>query len=287
MVGYIGPNGAGKSTSVKILTGILVPTSGEVRANGHVPYRERSAYTRTIGAVFGQRTQLWWDIAVVESFRLLKRIYNVSDADYRARMARFDEILELNRYLHQPVRKLSLGERMRCDVAAALIHNPPLLFLDEPTIGLDLLAKESIRLFLKEVNRTFGTTILLTTHDLSDIEELCRRLMIVDHGRILFDGPLSGLKGMLGRQHQIRFELKDRDQGILIEALNLPSVRCERLDELTYTLSFDFDGYASGDLIRRVVAAADVRDIVIEQESIEQIVRRIYTEGAVPELQRR
>ena len=202
-------------------------------------------------------------------------------------MARFDEILELKRYLHQPVRKLSLGERMRCDVAAALIHNPPLLFLDEPTIGLDLLAKESIRLFLKEVNRTFGTTILLTTHDLSDIEELCRRLMIVDHGRILFDGALSGLKRMLWRQHQIRFELKDREQGVLIEALNLPNVRCERVDELTYTLNFDLDEYTSGDLIRRVVAAADVRDIVIEEESIEDIVRRIYTDGAVPELQRR
>ena len=182
MVGYIGPNGAGKSTSVKMLTGILVPTSGSVVANGFTPYRERMAYTRTIGAVFGQRTQLWWDIAVVESFRLLKRIYDVSDRDYEARMARFDEILEIKRYLHQPVRKLSLGERMRCDLAAALLHNPPLLFLDEPTIGLDLLAKESIREFLKEVNRNFGTTTLLTTHDLSDIEELCSRLMIIDRG---------------------------------------------------------------------------------------------------------
>ena len=167
MVGYIGPNGAGKSTSVKMLTGILVPTEGTVEANGYIPYRDRVAYTRTIGAVFGQRTQLWWDIAVVESLRLLKQIYDVSDADYKARMARFDEILEINRYLHQPVRKLSLGERMRCDMVAALLHNPPLLFLDEPTIGLDLLAKESIRLFLKEVNRNFGTTVLLTTHDLT------------------------------------------------------------------------------------------------------------------------
>ena len=190
MVGYIGPNGAGKSTSVKMLTGILVPTAGKVIANGFEPYRQRMAFTRTVGVVFGQRTQLWWDIAVVESFRLLKEIYEVSDADYKARMARFDEILELNRYLHQPVRKLSLGERMRCDMAAALLHNPPLLYLDEPTIGLDLLAKENIRLFLKEINRDFNTTVLLTTHDLSDIEELCRRLMIIDHGRILFDGPL-------------------------------------------------------------------------------------------------
>ncbi len=152
------------------------------------------AYTRTIGAVFGQRTQLWWDIAVVESFRLLQQIYEVSESDYKARMQRFDEILELGRYLHQPVRKLSLGERMRCDMAAALLHNPPLVFLDEPTIGLDLLAKESIRQFLGEINRELGTTMLLTTHDLADIEALCKRLMIIDHGRVLFDGQLDELK---------------------------------------------------------------------------------------------
>ncbi len=287
MVGYIGPNGAGKSTTVKMLTGILVPTSGEVRANGHVPYRERMAYTRTIGAVFGQRTQLWWDIAVVESFRLLKRIYDVSDADYEARMARFDDILAINRYLHQPVRKLSLGERMRCDMVAALLHNPPLLFLDEPTIGLDLLAKENIRQFLKEVNREYGTTVLLTTHDLSDIEELCSRLMIIDHGHILFDGPLDELKRMLWRQTQIKFELKDAAQGTAIEAFKLPGVDKERLDELTYRLSFDREDFTSGDVIRRVVSTAEIRDIFIEEESIEEIVKCIYTGSKIPELQQR
>ena len=285
MVGYIGPNGAGKSTSVKMLTGILVPTSGSVAANGFTPYRERMAYTRTIGAVFGQRTQLWWDIAVVESFRLLKRIYDVSDRDYEARMARFDEILEIKRYLHQPVRKLSLGERMRCDLVAALLHNPPLLFLDEPTIGLDLLAKESIREFLKEVNRDFGTTILLTTHDLSDIEELCSRLMIIDRGRILFDGPLAHLKRMLWRQNQIRFELKEREQAAMIEQVELPNVDRERIDELTYRFSYNRDNYTSGEVIRRVVAAVDVREIFMAEESIEQIVKRIYTERHVPEFE--
>ena len=285
MVGYIGPNGAGKSTSVKMLTGILVPTSGSVAANGFTPYRERMAYTRTIGAVFGQRTQLWWDIAVVESFRLLKRIYDVSDRDYEARMARFDEILEIKRYLHQPVRKLSLGERMRCDLAAALLHNPPLLFLDEPTIGLDLLAKESIREFLKEVNRKFGTTILLTTHDLSDIEELCARLMIIDRGRILFDGPLAELKRMLWRQNQIRFELKEREQAAMIEQVELPDVDRERIDELTYLFSYNRDNYTSGEVIRRVVAAVDVREIFMAEESIEKIVKRIYTERQVPEFE--
>ena len=287
MVGYIGPNGAGKSTSVKMLTGILVPTSGAVTANGFVPYRDRMAYTRTIGVVFGQRTQLWWDIAVVESFRLLKEIYEVSDADYDARMARFDQILEIGKYLHQPVRKLSLGERMRCDMAAALIHNPPLLYLDEPTIGLDLLAKESIRQFLKDVNREFGTTVLLTTHDLSDIEELCRRLMIIDHGRILFDGPLDELKRLLWRQSQIRFDLKDRDQGLLFDALDLPRVTREHLDDLTCRLSFDREEYTAGDVIRRVVATIDVRDIFIEEESIDDIVRRIYTGKVTPEMQKR
>ncbi len=285
MVGYIGPNGAGKSTSVKMLTGILVPTSGSVAANGFTPYRERMAYTRTIGAVFGQRTQLWWDIAVVESFRLLKRIYDVSDRDYEARMTRFDEILEIKRYLHQPVRKLSLGERMRCDLAAALLHNPPLLFLDEPTIGLDLLAKESIREFLKEVNRDFGTTILLTTHDLSDIEELCSRLMIIDRGRILFDGPLAHLKRMLWRQNQIRFELKEREQAAMIEQVELPDVDRERIDELTYRFSYNRDNYTSAEVIRRVVAAVDVREIFMAEESIEQIVKRIYTERQVPEFE--
>ncbi len=287
MVGYIGPNGAGKSTSVKMLTGILVPTAGTVEANGYVPYRDRMAYTRTIGAVFGQRTQLWWDIAVVESLRLLKRIYDVSDADYRARMARFDEILEINRYLHQPVRKLSLGERMRCDMAAALLHNPPLLFLDEPTIGLDLLAKENIRLFLKQLNRNFGTTVLLTTHDLSDIEELCRRLMIIDRGHILFDGPLDELKRRLWRQTQIKFELKDRQQAGALERLDMPGVGSERIDELTYRFSFDREEHTSGDVIRRVLDAAEIRDIFIEEESIEDIVKRIYTGREIPELQRK
>ena len=282
MVGYIGPNGAGKSTSVKMLTGILTPTSGSARVNGFDPYRERMAYTRTIGAVFGQRTQLWWDIAVVESFRLLKQIYDISDADYKARMQRFDEILELNRYLHQPVRKLSLGERMRCDMAAALLHNPPLVFLDEPTIGLDLLAKESIRRFLQEINTGLGTTMLLTTHDLADIEQLCNRLMIIDHGRVLFDGPLHALKGMLWRETQVRFDLKDPEHAAPLRTLQLDGVRLEESDPVTWRASFDREQHAPGEVIRHVVAAVDVRDIAIEEESIEAIIRRIYTGGAIP-----
>jgi ABC-2 type transport system ATP-binding protein len=276
MVGYIGPNGAGKSTTIKMLTGILVPTSGEVRANGFVPYRQRTAYTRTIGVVFGQRTQLWWDIAVIESFRLLKKIYGVPDSDFDARMRYFDKILELGRYLHTPVRKLSLGQRMRCDIAAALLHNPPLLFLDEPTIGLDIVAKENIRSFLHEVNRIYGTTMLLTTHDLSDIEELCERLMIIDHGRLLFDGSLPSLKSRLWRERALVIDLKDASQAQAIERIDLPGLACERLDELRFRLSFPREAYSAADIIRHVVNAAEIRDVAIEEQSIEEVVKRIY-----------
>ncbi len=279
MVGYIGPNGAGKSTTIKMLTGILVPSGGTVRANSFSPLNERAKYARTIGVVFGQRTQLWWDIAVVESLRLLKRIYGVSDADYAARMKRFDEVLELGRYLHTPVRKLSLGERMRCDMAAALLHNPPLLFLDEPTIGLDIVAKENIRAFLKQVNREFSTTVLLTTHDMSDIEELCPRLMIIDHGRLLVDGGLRDLKRRLWREAAVRFDLKDREQAERFERIELDGVRREKAGGVTYRLAFDRNEHSTAEIIRMVMNSVEVLDIGIEEESIEDVVRRIYLGG--------
>jgi ABC-2 type transport system ATP-binding protein len=275
-VGYIGPNGAGKSTTIKMLSGILVPTAGSISANGFEPWRERARYTATIGAVFGQRTQLWWDIAVVESFRLLQRIYGVSTTDYAARMKRFDEILELGRYLRTPVRKLSLGERMRCDLAAALLHNPPLLFLDEPTIGLDIVAKDNIRAFLQHVNRDFGTTVLLTTHDLADIEELCARLMIIDHGRLLFDGPLAGLKRQLWRESAVRVDLRDREQLPKIEALDLPGVRRESAGEYSVRLAFDREEWTTAEVVRRVVTSVEVLDIHIEEQSIDDVVKKIY-----------
>lgn len=281
MVGYIGPNGAGKSTSIKMLTGILVPSSGRIEANGFNPWKERTRYARTIGVVFGQRTQLWWDIGVVESFRLLQKIYEVPEAEYQERLKKFDAVLELKRYLHTPVRKLSLGERMRCDVAAALLHNPPLLFLDEPTIGLDIVAKESIRSFLKEVNREYGTTMLLTTHDLSDIEELCHRLMIIDHGKVLYDGGLAELKRMLWKESALKVDLRDREQAALLAAFAMPGVKVERLDELSYRLHFRREEVSSADLIRRIVNEVEVLDIAMEEQSIEEVVRRIYTGEAL------
>jgi ABC-2 type transport system ATP-binding protein len=276
MVGYIGPNGAGKSTSIKMLTGILVPTSGEIRVNGYVPFRQRRQYVKTIGVVFGQRTQLWWDIAVIESFKLLRRIYGVSQLDFEARMERFDQILNIRDYLHTPVRKLSLGERMRCDLAAALLHNPPLLFLDEPTIGLDVVAKDHIRHFLRAINREFRTTVLLTTHDLDDIEELCRRIMIIDHGRVLYDGPLADLKQRLLRTKQIKFVLKDRAQAGGMAAFCRDGLEAEQVDELTYRIRFDRVKVSTSDLIRQILANLEVRDLLIEDEPIEEIVKRIY-----------
>ena len=281
MVGYIGANGAGKSTTIKILTGILVPTGGRVVSNGYVPYRDRSHYTRHLGVVFGQRTQLWWDIAVIESFKLLKEIYEIPDADYRHRLDVFSEILNVKDYLHTPVRKLSLGERMRCDLAASLLHNPPILFLDEPTIGLDVVAKDRIREFLKEINRTERTTVLLTTHDLSDIEELCRRIIIIDKGKILFDGQLAEMKQRLAKYNRVKFYLKDRSQLARLPQIASNGIAVERVDELTYIMQFDRAQHSSADVIRLIVTQLEVRDIFIEEEPIEDVVRRIYLSGEV------
>ena len=280
MVGYIGPNGAGKSTTIKMLTGILVPTSGHLQIFGIVPFRDRKRYTRRIGVVFGQRTQLWWDIAVIESSKLLRDIYEIPQKTYEQRLELFDEILGLRQYLHTPVRKLSLGERMRCDLAASLLHNPPLLFLDEPTIGLDIVAKHHIRQFLKEINRVYRTTILLTTHDLSDIEDLSRRVMIIDKGKLLFDGPLDQLKAHIIPLNQIKFFLKDREQAARITDLAVNGIQCSRLDDLTYLFRFDRQKYSSAQLIREIVNRIEIRDLSIEEESIEDLVKRIY-EGRV------
>jgi len=280
-LGYIGPNGAGKSTTIKMMTGILVPTSGEIVAAGLDPYRDRTRYTKTIGVVFGQRTQLWWDIAVIESFKLLRRIYDVSSEDFRQRLGLFGELLGLDELLHTPVRKLSLGQRMRCDIAAALLHYPRIVFLDEPTIGLDVVAKDRIREFLKEINRTMKTTILLTTHDLSDIEELCRRIAIIDRGRLLYDGTLDGLRRRLGRFNQILVHLHDRHSGLQLgQALGSGNgIQWEHLDELTCRIHYNREQVSSAEIIRKIVNQVPVRDIFIEEQPIEEIIKTIYSRG--------
>lgn len=277
MVGYIGANGAGKSTTIKMLTGILTPSGGEVRVNGFVPWKERKACTRTLGAVFGQRTQLWWDIAVVESFKLLKRIYGVDDALYRRQLETFDELLEIGRLLHQPVRTLSLGQRMRCDLAAALLHRPDVLFLDEPTIGLDVVSKENIRRFLKGVNGELKTTVILTTHDLDDIEQLCRRVIVIDHGKLLYDGELTGLKRLTGHVARLRVEIRgEGSEARLREASGDLPVAWSRKGPGLFEAEFRKSDVAVAEVVRRLLTATPVHDLTVLEPPIEEVVQKIY-----------
>jgi ABC-2 type transport system ATP-binding protein len=199
-VAYVGPNGAGKSTTIKMLSGVLLPTSGSVTVGGLIPHKQRMANAKQIGVVFGQRTQLWWDIPVIESFSLLKDIYEIPEAKYRETLEMFTELLDLSEFMGLPVRKLSLGQRMRSDLAAALLHSPKIVYLDEPTIGLDIAVKRRVREFIKQINRDYGTTILLTTHDLGDIEDICKRLIIIDNGRLVYDGDMQSVKDAFARE---------------------------------------------------------------------------------------
>ncbi len=281
-IGLIGPNGAGKSTTVKMLTGILVPTSGELRVAGYIPHRNRIAYVKHIGAVFGQRTQLWWDLAVIESFHLLGKIYDVPGSTLEERIHRLDTILDIAPLLHTPVRKLSLGQRMRCDLAASLLHAPRLLFLDEPTIGLDIVAKDAVRAFLKEINREFHTTTLITTHDLRDIEALCERILILDHGKLLFDGPLEEIKAAHAGETHLMVDLLSPPPSGVLEGLGGEGVGWEPVSPLRYRATFDRHRTRPADLIRSLLNEVEVADIEIPEPSIENVVKRIYREGTVP-----
>ena len=207
ILGFLGPNGAGKSTVIKMLTGILMPTSGICRINGQNPQKDRKNYVREIGVVFGQRTQLWWDLALRETYAVLKEIYQVPDEQYKKRMAFLNEVLELDDFITSPVRTLSLGQRMRADIAASLLHSPKVLFLDEPTIGLDVVVKENIRNAIRKINAEEGTTVILTTHDLADIEFLCERIVMIDKGKKVFDGGIAELKHNFGDVRTLEFEL--------------------------------------------------------------------------------
>ena len=280
MVGYIGANGAGKSTTIKMLTGILTPTSGHVSVGGLVPWRDRTHYTRHIGAVFGQRTQLWWDLAVIESFHLLRKIYEVEEGAYRKQLDLFRELLGLDEFLHQPVRKLSLGQRMRCDLAAALLHGPRLLFLDEPTIGLDVVAKESVRVFLREIRDQLGVTVLLTTHDLGDIQQLCRRIVIIDHGKVIFDGEIDELRSRVGDRIKLTIELREAaTSASLADVTGTMPVIWRAGDGLVHEVEFSRRDVRSAEVIRAVVNDRPVHDLRIEEQDIEEIVRGIYRRG--------
>ncbi len=274
LVGYIGPNGAGKSTTIKMLTGILVPTSGEIHVAGLVPHLERKKNARNIGVVFGQRSQLYWDLPLVESFELLRAIYAVPRDRYKANMAEFTELLEMGDFMNTPVRQLSLGQRMRGDFAAAMLHDPRIVYLDEPTIGLDVLAKEAIREFVARVNAERGTTFILTTHDLTDVERLCKRIVLIDEGRVIYDGGVEGIKEQYGTHRTLVVSLAGDPSRVAVADAEL-----ESREGNVVRLRFDRKAISADQLIRRVTERYAVNDVSIEEPELESIIRRIYVEG--------
>ena len=278
LVGYLGPNGAGKSTTIKMLTGLLVPTGGEMVVNGRIPHKDRQEYVARIGVVFGQRTTLWWDLPVIESLELLRHIYKIPVDLFQKNLAEFTEMLEMTPFLHTPVRSLSLGQRMRADICAALLHNPDLLFLDEPTIGLDVVAKERIRQFIQHINAERGTTVLLTTHDLADVERLCRRVMIIDHGKLLFDGRLQALQDKFGGKRELVVDFAQQYETVTVEGATI----IEQHD-LRATYQFERHAISASELIGRLSASYRVQDLAVREPDIEATIRRIYEESLLNE----
>ena len=278
IIGYIGPNGAGKSTTIKMLTGILVPSAGHALVDGLVPWEKRKQLARRIGVVFGQRTQLWWDLALIDSLELLRHMYRVPPNRFRANLAHARELLDLDPFLRTPVRQLSLGQRMRGDLAAALLHDPPILYLDEPTIGLDIVAKARIREFLASLNRERHVTILLTTHDLADIEQLCQRMIVIDGGRVMYDGSLSALRARHGRWRGITIDFDGPDLGLL-EQIARPSIRIRSQEGPRVHLAFDGAVHSAMDVLGLAAQLGTIRDVAIEEPRIEDIVRAMYESG--------
>jgi ABC-2 type transport system ATP-binding protein len=271
LVGYLGPNGAGKSTTIKMLTGILVPTTGSLMVGGIVPWQERKAHTKRIGVVFGQRTNLWWDLPLIESFELLKHIYKVPSERYRANLKIFEDMLELNEFMQTPVRSLSLGQRMRADLAAALMHDPEVVFLDEPTIGLDVVAKDRIRTFIKNINQKNGVTIILTTHDLGDVEKLCKRVMLIDQGQLLFDGALQTLRDRFSHERELEVDLAEAYPDVKIEGA---AVLNQEGKKVTYR--FSRDEMSASQLIQAVAEKFQIVDLTVREPEIETTIRHIY-----------
>jgi ABC-2 type transport system ATP-binding protein len=273
VVGYIGPNGAGKSTTVKMLTGILVPSRGRISVAGLVPTKERMQLARRIGVMFGQRVQLWWDLPLVESFELVRHIYRIPEDLYRANLASFRELLDLDPFIQTPVRQLSLGQRVRGELTAAMLHAPEILFLDEPTIGLDVIAKQRVREFLLRANRERGVTVLLTTHDLADIERLCSRILIIDHGRLIYDGDIDSLKARYGRERILVVDLDEPGP-----PLEVDGGRVIRVEGPRQWIAFDRERVSAAQLTAAVATRAALRDLTLEEPDIETVVRRIYEE---------
>ncbi|MFY4717795.1 ABC transporter ATP-binding protein [Streptomyces sp. LaBMicrA B280] len=275
MVGYIGPNGAGKSTTVKMLTGILTPSGGRLRVAGIDPSRERARLAHRIGVVFGQRTTLWWDLPLLDSYRLAHRMYRIPDARYRENLDRLVELLELRTLLDTPVRQLSLGQRMRGDIAAALLHDPEVLYLDEPTIGLDVVSKAKVRGFLRELNAVSGTTVLLTTHDLQDIEQLCSRVMVIDQGRLVYDGALTGLHEAGESERTLVVDLERE-----LPPVDVPAARVVRVEGPRQWLAFPA-GQSAAPLVADLAARYPLVDLSVREPDIEAVIAKMYAEKAV------
>ncbi|MDT9701535.1 ATP-binding cassette domain-containing protein [Streptomyces sp. P17] len=275
MVGYIGPNGAGKSTTIKMLTGILTPSGGRLRVAGIDPSRERRRLAHRIGVVFGQRTTLWWDLPLIDSYRLMHRMYRIPDDRYRENLDRCVELLELGGLLEVPVRQLSLGQRMRGDIAAALLHDPEVLYLDEPTIGLDVISKAKVRGFLRELNTDRGATVLLTTHDLQDIEQLCSRVMVIDHGRMVYDGALTGLHEAGGSERVLVVDLERELPPVDVG----PAARVVKVEGPRQWLAFPAGEPAAG-LVSRIAAEYPLVDLSVREPDIEAVIARMYAEQA-------
>jgi ABC-2 type transport system ATP-binding protein len=274
-VGYLGPNGAGKSTMIKMLTGILLPTSGSVRVLGRTPHADRLQNAREIGVVFGQRSQLWWDLPVIDSFELHRRIYRIPLQRYRDNLARFSGLLALEPFLARAVRQLSLGQRMRAEMVMALLHDPKILFLDEPTIGLDVLAKDAMRRFLREVNLEQGVTVILTTHDLQDIEQICPRLILVNEAKLLFDGPLSKLRAALGARRRLKLQFAV-DPGPIV----LPYAELVRDEGPLKHYRLEREDVSLVSVLSSLRDRADLKDVSIEEPGIEELIRGVYTASA-------
>lgn len=275
ILGFIGANGAGKSTTIKMLTGILKPTSGFCRINGKIPQDNRQDYVKDIGVVFGQRTQLWWDLALQETYTVLKEIYDVPNSLFYKRMDFLNEVLDLKDFIKDPVRTLSLGQRMRADIAASLLHNPKVLFLDEPTIGLDVSVKDNIRRAITQINQEEETTILLTTHDLSDIEQLCDRIFMIDKGQEIFDGTVSQLKETFGKMKTLSFELLPGQSHLVSHYEGLSDMTIDRQGN-SLNIEFDSSRYQSADIIKQTLSDFEIRDLKMVDTDIEDIIRRFY-----------
>jgi ABC-2 type transport system ATP-binding protein len=282
IIGYIGANGAGKSTTIKMMTGILVPSSGEISVDGRVPYKERQENAQHIGVVFGQKTQLWWDLPLGETFTILKEIYQVPEDEYLERMTYFNEVLSLEDFMDKTVRSLSLGQRMRADLAASMLHNPKVLYLDEPTIGLDVVVKEKLRKAIKDMNKRYKTTIILTTHDMSDIEELCSRLIIIDQGHILYDGDLETIRSQFGNQRQLNLDIREQATDLKATSLIHKTLGVEEQDLLITTedsqLILKFNGalVKLSEVMNYVLKEFNVLDFSLKETAIEDIVKKLY-----------